>query len=109
MASTALRTKLAISVFVLACSACISTEQPLGPAVDESGIVRSSAEDDAMPEEARVMFLEPTDGAVVSGPLVDGKVSVLVAMGLTAAEVRPAGDHSPQTGHHHILFDKEPM
>ncbi|MEM6956514.1 MAG: DUF4399 domain-containing protein [Myxococcota bacterium] len=57
--------------------------------------------------DARVMFVGIEDGATVTGPLVDGKVSVHVGMGVEGAEVRPAGAITAGTGHHHIIVDGE--
>lgn len=54
---------------------------------------------------ARVTFENLEDGATVSGPLVDGKVSVHVEMGVEGAEIKPAGELEAGTGHHHIIVD----
>ncbi|KFL49505.1 DUF4399 domain-containing protein [Burkholderia pyrrocinia] len=48
--------------------------------------------------EARVFFVEPQDGATVSSP-------VHVKFGLQGMELKPAGDMTPNTGHHHLLID----
>ncbi len=58
---------------------------------------------------ARVMFVNLQDGATVAGPLVDGKVNVHVVMGVEGATIRPAGTVEPNTGHHHIIVDGEPV
>ena len=58
---------------------------------------------------ARVSFVNLQDGATVRGPLVDGKVNVHVVMGVEGAEIRPAGTVEPNTGHHHIIVDGEPV
>lgn len=50
------------------------------------------------PAGAKVMFLEPADGATVSNP-------VTVKFGLTGMEVSPAGTAKPNAGHHHLLID----
>ncbi|VWB81031.1 rod shape-determining protein RodA [Burkholderia lata] len=52
--------------------------------------------------EARVYFEAPSDGATVSNP-------VLVKFGLEGMELRPAGDMTPNTGHHHLLIDGRPI
>ena len=49
-------------------------------------------------EGARVFFISPTDGATVSNP-------VQVVFGIEGMDVAPAGDTTPQTGHHHLLID----
>ena len=54
---------------------------------------RSSA-----PENARVFFIEPADGATVSSP-------VTVRFGLEGMDVVPAGTEKPDSGHHHLLID----
>lgn len=50
------------------------------------------------PEGARVYFIAPEPGAVVSGEL-------RVVMGLSGMGVAPAGVDAPNTGHHHLLID----
>lgn len=54
---------------------------------------------------ASVSFGNLEDGATVTGPLVDGKVSVHVEMVVEGAEVSPAGELEAGTGHHHIIVD----
>lgn len=50
------------------------------------------------PAGAKVYFIEPKDGAEVSGP-------VTVKMGLVGMGIAPAGVEKEKTGHHHILVD----
>lgn len=52
------------------------------------------------PADAKVYFIEPKDGAEVTGP-------VKVVMGLSGLGVAPAGVDKPNTGHHHILIDTD--
>ncbi|WDD94849.1 DUF4399 domain-containing protein [Burkholderia sp. FERM BP-3421] len=52
--------------------------------------------------EARVYFVAPDDGATVSNP-------IHVKFGLEGMEIRPAGDMTPNTGHHHLLIDGRPV
>jgi len=47
-----------------------------------------------------VTLLEPADGATVSSPFK-------VRFGVTGMEVRPAGDASANTGHHHLLINAD--
>jgi hypothetical protein len=47
-----------------------------------------------------VALLEPSDGATVSSPFK-------VRFGVTGMEVRPAGDASANTGHHHLLINAD--
>lgn len=51
------------------------------------------------PAGAKVYFIEPKDGAVVSGP-------VRVVFGLAGMGVAPAGIQKEHTGHHHLLIDR---
>ena len=60
-----------------------------------------------VPANARVFFVEPKDGATVTGLAKDGLVAVKVKMGLEGMELRAAGKIVPGTGHHHILVDTE--
>jgi hypothetical protein len=50
------------------------------------------------PAGAKVYFIEPKDGAVITGP-------IKVVMGLSGMGVAPAGTDAPDTGHHHIFVD----
>lgn len=50
----------------------------------------------------RVWFIEPRDGESVPNP-------VFVRFGVSGAQVRPPGDMTPGTGHHHLLVDEAPM
>jgi hypothetical protein len=50
------------------------------------------------PANAKVYFIEPKDGATVSGP-------VKVVFGLSGMGVAPAGTQVDKTGHHHVLID----
>ena len=50
------------------------------------------------PADAKVFFLEPSDGATVSSPLT-------VRFGLEGMDVVPAGTEKPDSGHHHLLID----
>jgi Domain of unknown function (DUF4399) len=52
------------------------------------------------PAGASVYFVEPQNGAVITGP-------VKVVMGAKGIEIAPAGTEKPATGHHHILVDME--
>jgi hypothetical protein len=62
----------------------------------------------AIPEGAKVMFVEPTDGAKVQGALEGGKIAVNVKMGAEGIAVEPAGAVEAGSGHHHIIVDAEP-
>ena len=53
------------------------------------------------PAGAKVYFIEPKDGAEITGPVV-------VKMGLVGMGVAPAGVEKKDTGHHHIFVDAKP-
>lgn len=50
---------------------------------------------------ASVSFIEPLDGATVSGPFK-------VKFAVSGMRVRTAGDMTPMTGHFHLLINKGP-
>ena len=52
------------------------------------------------PAGAKVFFVEPKNGAEISGP-------VKVVMGVKGIDIAPAGTEKPKTGHHHILIDTD--
>ena len=49
-----------------------------------------------------VSFVEPANGAVVSSPFT-------VKFAVTGMEVKPAGDITANTGHHHLLINADPV
>ncbi len=51
-------------------------------------------------EGARVFFITPSDGDVVASP-------VQLEFGLVGMELAPSGDDRPNSGHHHIIIDRE--
>lgn len=52
------------------------------------------------PPGAAVFFITPMDGQTVGSP-------VTVKFGISGMAVAPAGDTTPNTGHHHLLVDAE--
>jgi hypothetical protein len=52
------------------------------------------------PPGAMVYFISPADGEEVRSP-------VTVVFGLKGAGVAPAGFDLPNTGHHHVIVDRE--
>jgi hypothetical protein len=48
---------------------------------------------------AKVMILEPKDGATVTSP-------VTVKFGIGGMAIAPAGSDTPNSGHHHLLINK---
>lgn len=92
------------SLLLVMLAACNGTndEPPAPPAAEASetapeskpaGLPRSSAA-----ESARVYFIAPQDGDVVSSP-------VRVEFGIEEMEVVPAGTQAENSGHHHVLVD----
>jgi len=67
------------------------------------GHAHHSMPQSAAPENARVYFIEPTNGAVISG----GEVKVV--FGLSGMEVAPAGTDKANSGHHHLLINLDKM
>lgn len=49
-----------------------------------------------------VAFLEPADGATVTSPFK-------VRFAVNGMEVKPAGEVTANTGHHHLLINAEPI
>ena len=49
-------------------------------------------------EGAKVMILEPANGAQVTSP-------VTVKFGITGMEIAPAGTDKANSGHHHLIID----
>ena len=49
-----------------------------------------------------VSFVEPADGAIVSSPFK-------VKFAVSGMDVKPAGDMTAKTGHHHLLINMGPM
>nr|WP_301234598.1 DUF4399 domain-containing protein [Pandoraea cepalis] len=56
----------------------------------------------AQSAQPRVFFVAPTDGATVSNP-------VAVNFGVEGMAIKPAGDMTPNTGHHHLIIDGDPI
>jgi Domain of unknown function (DUF4399) len=52
------------------------------------------------PAGAKVYFIEPKDGAEITGP-------VTVKFGLAGMGVAPAGVEKKDTGHHHLLINQK--
>ena len=52
------------------------------------------------PEGARVFFIVPADGAIVTGTFT-------VEFGVEGMAVVRAGDNTPASGHHHLLIDTD--
>lgn len=61
-----------------------------------------SGEFKAAPEGAKVMFVEPAEGATVKSP-------VKIVFGVEGMDVKPAADETPNSGHHHIIVNGGPI
>lgn len=59
----------------------------------------------ALAPNARVMFIEPVEGATITGPLENGTIAVNVKMGAENVVIKPAGALEAGSGHHHVLID----
>ena len=92
----------------LVCS-CGSPEQPQQAAPDADSADAQAPEAEpaaeivlpprkASPGGARVWFVSPGDGAVLTSPFV-------VEFGLEGMELLPAGEIGENTGHHHLLVN----
>jgi uncharacterized protein (DUF1810 family) len=53
------------------------------------------------PDDARVYFIFPEDGAIASSP-------VIFRFGISGMGVAPAGVEWERTGHHHLLINLDP-
>ena len=95
------------ATLLLACSILISAcgrEAAEEPAVEEPTAEEPVAEAPAAmprtasPEGASVFFITPADGDTVTNP-------VRVEFGISGMSVVPAGDSTPDSGHHHLIID----
>ncbi|MEN3289099.1 MAG: hypothetical protein V7634_3399 [Bradyrhizobium sp.] len=62
----------------------------------------ASAGETPAPDGAKVYFIGLNDGDTVKSPL-------LIRYGLSGMGIAPAGTEAPNTGHHHLLIDAEPL
>jgi hypothetical protein len=92
---------LLIALSALALAGCGGEpEAPRTPGPATSVPALPAGPVDAAPG-ARVYFIEPEDGAVLTNP-------VRVVFGLSGMGVAPAGVHQDATGHHHLLINDPP-
>jgi hypothetical protein len=109
-----MRTFLLTTLFgLLACGGDIAPQAPPPPPDSTSGRPVGEGPPPAEPaptpvpfmaldgEGRRVFFVEPADGATVKSPF-------RVVFGIEGLEVKPAGDNTPNSGHHHIILDGAP-
>lgn len=69
----------------------------LALAADDAATARPKA-----PHGAKVFIVSPKDGATV-GP------DVTVKFGVEGIAIKPAGDATPDSGHHHLLIDAKEL
>jgi hypothetical protein len=67
-----------------------------------SAVTFASAGETPAPDGAKVYFIGLNDGDTVKSPL-------LIRYGLSGMGIAPAGTEAPNTGHHHLLIDAEPL
>ena len=64
-------------------------------------IAACSGEEAATDPMGTVRILEPANGATVDGP------DLQVVLDIEGMEIRPAGDMTPHSGHHHLYLDHD--
>lgn len=102
-------TRLTTSILLLSSGLAACDKPTVEEAADENPPAESAHHADApgaalartpSPDGARVFFITPADGAVVSNPVV-------IDFGIAGMSVTKAGDNRPDSGHHHLLIDAE--
>jgi hypothetical protein len=81
---------LAMLIVLVALPGCAASDQSNQAATEEA--TKSAA-------APRVSFLEPEDGAEISG------TSIMITLAAENIEIAPAGDTRPGTGHHHLFVN----
>jgi len=92
------RLLLIIPLVLLGACAPPSDEPPAENAEPAAEMAGASAPDTTPVAEPRVYFITPADGDTVSNP-------VIVTFGIDGMAVVPAGQDTPQSGHHHLIID----
>ena len=87
-----------LSVFLLAIT--FSTLTAFGAGKKDAKKALPKSEEKA--QASMVFFEAPQDGAKVSSKFT-------VKMGVMGYVVKPAGDKTPKSGHHHLLIDSDPI
>jgi Domain of unknown function (DUF4399) len=108
-----MRRALAASLLVLSLAACGDDSSKTGektaeamkpeatseaPMAEKAAPAPEASDRTPSPAGAKVMILEPTNGATVKSP-------VTIKFGVEGMEVAPAGTDTPNTGHHHLYID----
>lgn len=93
---------LVLASCIAACGKETPPEAPAEVADDARAAVEESAPAglprSASAEGASVFFITPADGDTVTNP-------VTIKFGIAGMDVVPAGDNTPNSGHHHLLID----
>ena len=91
---------LALSIQLFACGKQAPEEAAIEePAADEAvSEAETTMPRTGSPDGASVFFITPADGETVTNP-------VRVEFGISGMSVVPAGDSSPDSGHHHLIID----
>ena len=97
MTGTSLSRSLAL-IPILCLSACGGSDRPESDA--EAGPQARETEP-AAAEAAAVRIVQPAEGATVEGP----DLHVILEIG--GMQIRPAGDMTPNSGHHHLYLDHD--
>lgn len=84
---------LGLSLFLGACSAEEDVVIETTETTEAPALPRSDAA-----EGARVFFITPADGDVVSNPIA-------IEFGVEGMTIVPAGTNEPHSGHHHLLIN----
>lgn len=84
---------------------CTAGDEPEQAAAGKEDVAAGEVGPATMPRTAsdagaRVFFVSPADGETVSSP-------VTVVFGIEGMTVVPAGDDTPNSGHHHLLIDTD--
>lgn len=102
-----IRYTLMAALFALAATGCSGGEAPDDGGADrpvadkpDGGTETAGFERTPAPADARLYFVTPADGDVLSSP-------VRVEFGLDNMEVVPAGTMQAMAGHHHVIVDAE--
>jgi hypothetical protein len=96
-----MRLAIAATFLVLSLAACGDDSSKTSEAAKEAAPAPAAASARTpSPAGAKVMILEPADGATVTSP-------VTVKFGVEGMEVAPAGTDKPNTGHHHLFIDSK--
>jgi hypothetical protein len=66
------------------------------------GVAPAAAGETSSPAGAKVFFDNLKNGDTVTSP-------VLIKFGISGMAVAPAGDQTPNSGHHHLIIDDTPI